>query len=237
MQTPYDPESDPEFADVLRDVRSRIDEHRALDSLIREMARDRVTARALERELTQIRRELVGVRAFHDARDVMLPALGPAYEGRRSARIDAGMPLSPMLGLHSMERDGSGRPFRWTGPGRDFRFDVHLDRTVGVKFVLRLAFASDTRVGTIRAHSDGIEIPLTRVTKARITELGGVLFPRTVLGLTRLEFSVDQTFRPQPAERATADERELGVAFREIEFIEASEAEMAALMALPAGDA
>lgn len=221
----------PSFGTELRKVRARVDEHRALDSLLREVAVLHVGAQQAQAELAALRRELAVLRAFQQARDVVLPGLPTAYAGRRSAHIDAGMALPPSFGMYPMERDGEGHPFRWTGPGRHFRFDVHLDRGVPLKFTLRLAYNSDSRVGMLRAASDGIELPLARVAKAHSSEITGFLWPRPVAGLTRVEFSVEQTFTPKDDQGNVTDQRELGVAFRDIDFVEATEAEMAALTA------
>jgi hypothetical protein len=222
-------ENHPSFGAELRKVRARVDEHRALDSLLREVAVLHVGAQQAQTELATLRRELTVLRAFQQARDLVLPGAASAYAGRRSAHIDAGMALPPAFGMYPMERDGEGHPFRWTGPGRHFRFDVHLDRGVPLKFVLRLAYNSDSRVGTLRAASDGIELPLIRLIKPHSTEFTGFLWPRAVAGLSRVEFSVEQTFTPKDENGNVTDQRELGVAFRNIDFLEATEAEMAAL--------
>ena len=201
-----------------RAIRQRINESTPLDSLVAELARQQVQIEELELQLRAMRAQQV-------VRDVLLPQAIVTYKGVSVAHVDAGMPLDARRGFYSLEYDGRGRPFRWTGPSPSFYFDIHLDRSAPLQFTLSLASGLGEASDEVRAFCDGAELVCQRHDLSDATEWTGILYPREALGLTRLTFLPRQMFSPAASGGDEADLRTLGVVFRELHVMAISDAE------------
>ena len=207
------------IAPFVAEIRSRLDDNQIVDSLIRELAMARLTAAEIQRDLTM-------VKAHQRTRDILLPQARMEFLGVRSAHVDAGMPLQEASGFYSIEYASNGRPYRWTGPDRQFQFDLHLDRTLPLQFLLHLASWGPATTRRLRCFADGIEIPLVHRPCAWAVECAGLLLPREVLGLTRIEFVCAETFQPatqSATHSAAGDQRALGVIFLDL-LVDAADA-------------
>ena len=56
----------------------------------------------------------------------------------RTLHISAEAPFDSTAGLHNLEHDGSGTPFRWTGPTPQLKFEVEIDRSATCRGTFRL---------------------------------------------------------------------------------------------------
>lgn len=186
-----------------RTIRLRLSESAPLDSLAQELAR-------LQTGLDALVAEVRSLKAQRQLRDLLLPQAQVLYKGLSVAQIDAGVPLEPRHGFYGIEYDAVGKPYRWTGPGADFHFDLHLDRSAPLRFSMTIAIGLGRSCDELRAFCDGIEIPLVLRELSTVLEFSAVLLPREALGLTRLVFQAVETFQPE------GDTRQLGVAFREL---------------------
>lgn len=214
----------PKLERFVQEVRANLDESQVLESLIKELALHKL-------ELAEFKRELAVIRAHQRMRDILLPRAKEEYSGRKQAAIDAGMPLGAEQGFYALEYDGRGRPFRWTGPGRVFHFDLHLDRSTPLRFTLHLAPWCEKYARGLRCFSDGVEIPLVKQPCNWAVEYGAVLLPREVLGVTRIEFLVAKTFSPALLSAdAAADKRQLGVVFLDLTASEADDGQVNAYL-------
>lgn len=202
--------------DQARAIRQRINEGAPLDSLIQELARLQGTVEALATEVRVLR-------AQHTLRDILLPQAQVAYKGLNSARIDAAMPLRAEQGFYGMEYDSFGQSFRWTGPSPVFHFDLHLDRSGPLCMAILVSAGPNAKARSLRAFSDGVELPLERRATSGGDEYTAVLLPRGILGVTRLAFMPPGMFRP--ASGGQEDLRELGVVFKELVVTPASDDE------------
>lgn len=192
-----------------RAIRLRLSESAPLDSLAQELARVQTGLDALVSEVRSLK-------AQRQLRDLLLPQAQVLYKGLSVAQIDAGVPLEPRHGFYGIEYDAIGKPYRWTGPGADFHFDLHLDRSAPLRFSLAIGVGLGLSCDELRAFCDGIEIPLVARELGTVVEFSAVLLPREALGLTRLVFQAVETFQPE------GDTRHLGVAFRELTLMPTS---------------
>lgn len=204
----------------IEEIKSRINEANVLDSLVNELAAQNMAIKNLSRQLEFLK-------AQRQIRDILLPQVRQSYQGQQSAKVDAGMPLKMQHGFHKTEYFENGKPYRWTGPEPLFYFDLHLDRTVPLKFTL-LSIANDqgTHEG-LRCFTDNIELPLVFREETYGVKYEAVLMPREIIGLTRIGFLVAKTFTPAlSADQDTpSDPRTLGLIFREIVVQPATEKE------------
>lgn len=211
---------------LAREIRDELGENNVLDALARELAAQRLAQAELEQELAVLERELEAVRLVQKSRDILLPQARAQYAGRRKAAIEAGMPMPADRGFYGLERDGVGNPFRWTGPTPSFHFDVHLDRTVPLRFVLQMPMWGAEHANGLRAVSDDMTLPLLRRPGNRVLDFEGMLLPREALGVTRLTFIADHV-STVAAESEDHAARQLGVPFLRLTISEASQTEFA----------
>ena len=191
-------------------VRLQINETNVLESLVEELA---VQRWMIDRQTHAV--EIL--RAQMASRDIALPSTVNLYRGNTVAKIDAGMPLKPSSGFHSMEYVENGAPYRWTGPDRLFFFDLHLDRSGPLKFSIQVSGGSDGKAVGLRCLVDNLELPLTTLELPSRIEYSAVLVPRTYPGVTRLSFLVPKVFSPaQLSQSSAADSRILGVIFHQL---------------------
>jgi len=202
-------------ADVLA-IRQRVNASAPLDSLINELARQQGAIDDLVLKLRMLR-------AQQGLAEVLLPMVDSTAAGLKVARLDAGMPLAVEKGFYAMEYDGSGDPFRWTGPAPVFSFDLHLDRRQPLKLNVHIATGFGEASDEVRAFSDGIELPLLRQPVVGGITCSLVLMPRTSYGITRLSMLARKMFKP---DAASLDQRTLGVVFRALEVQPADDAEV-----------
>ncbi|MGZ8252639.1 MAG: hypothetical protein ACXWT7_09860 [Methylophilaceae bacterium] len=204
------------LAAYVDEITARLDENSIVESLVKELAIQRLTQDELVRNLTSMK-------AYMTMRDILLPEAIARYEGIRQIKIDAAMPIKPDKGFYGIEHTDKGLPFRWTGPENSFFFDLHLCRTTPLKFSLSLARWGTAPSNKIRCFSDNKEIPLTKKLTSLLIEYSGVLLPREALGVTRLEFSVAKMFKPNPADNLSPL---LGVVFDNFTVDPATEREV-----------
>jgi len=204
------------LATYVDEITARLDENSIVESLVKELALQRLTQDELVRNLTSMK-------AYMTMRDILLPEAMARYEGIRQIKIDAAMPIKPEKGFYGIEHDEKGNLFRWTGPDNSFFFDLHLCRTKPLKFNLNLARWGTAPTNRIRCFADNKEIPLIRKLTSLAIEYSGVLLPSEAMGVTRLEFLVARMFKPNPADDLSPL---LGVVFVNFSVDPASEREV-----------
>jgi hypothetical protein len=175
----------------VNEIKANLDENNMVDSLVKELA-------ALKLTQDELVKGLASAKSYITMRDILLPEAKLRYEGIHQVKIVATMPLKAEKGFYGIEHDEKGEPFRWTGPQSSFFFDLHLCRTAPLKFNISLARWGTAPSNTIRCFSDNYEIPLIRTLTNSTISYTGILLPREVLGVTRLEFSVAKMFRSNP---------------------------------------
>lgn len=205
---------------LAREIREELGDQNVLDALARELAAQRLAMAQLQEQLAGLRSQLQTVVLVQKSRDILLPQARADYAGRRQLTVEAGMPMAPDHGFHALERDGVGNAFRWTGPTQTFHFDVHLDRTVPLRFVLQLPMWGAEHAQGLRASSDEQTLPLLQRQGHRVLEFEGVLFPRETLGLTRLTF-IAPRLSSAPVDAEETATRQLGVPFLRLTVSEA----------------
>src|ERR1700743_2074738 len=93
----------------------------------------------LRREVAALKRELSALSDYQASRDRLL-AIEQASERiahlPRSVVIEPDQLLRAQDGFYPVEQTSEGEPFRWTGPSREFSFDVFVDRTFGAEIRL-----------------------------------------------------------------------------------------------------
>lgn len=211
---------------LAREIRDELGEHNVLDALARELAAGRIALADMTQQMSTLRRELEAIKLVQKSRDILLPQARAQYAGRRKLAIEAGMPMPTERGFYALERDGVGNPFRWTGPGATFHFDLHLDRSVPLRFVMQMPLWGAEHAQGLRASSDDTTLPLVRRPGHRVLDFEGVLMPRESLGLTRLTFTASH-LSTVPADAEETTTRQLGIPFLRMSINELTETEFA----------
>lgn len=199
MSTADTPERSRQIANLAQEIREHLGDHNVLDSLARELARDRLLIADLVGRLDATEKELAALKVAQKARDILMPQASQEYKGRREATIESSAPLPADRGFHALERDGNGAIFRWTGPSQHFHYDLHLDRSVPLMFSLQVPMWGAEHAKGLSCTSEGRNIPLRRRQLGRTVVLDGMLDPRAEPGLTRIDFLADhlQTVAPK----------------------------------------
>lgn len=162
----------------------------ALEAEAAELLAARAHIAELTARLQAAEAELDSLRVTLQVRDLLLPQAAPEYVARRELVVDAGAPLAAEQGFHTLERDGNGTVFRWSGPEPRFHYDLHLDRTRPLAFALAVPQWGAQHAQGLLAHADGQTLALDSRPAGRRVLFEGVLPAREALGLTRLAFQV-----------------------------------------------
>ncbi len=185
---------------LTREIRDLLGDQNVLDALANELAIQRVEMDEFRAQLAGLSNELEVLRTVQRARDIILPGARADYALRQSITMDATAPVAPGTGLHMLEKDGKGTPFRWSGPSPSFQFDLHLDRSKEAVFALHIALWGRERAANLLCTGDDVDIPLASEVGPRALMLTGVLPARETLGVTTLRFTVDAMHTPSVAE-------------------------------------
>lgn len=167
----------------------------------------------LNRELAALRRELAALADYQAARDRLLVLETAAASNVRLPRVVVIEPdhlLRPQDGFYGVEYTAGTTPFRWTGPSRQFSFDLFVDRTYGADLQLDALSCIDFEVQKdILLLVDGESVPVVLVphetgfvATARLTAREGPQSSNLVFILSAVLVPPEST-----------DQRELGIAF------------------------
>lgn len=135
----------------------------------------------------------------------------------KSVRISADLPFDQSAGLYGLEHNEQGLPFRWTGPGRSFKFETAIDRSGEGQAVLRMVKSGhiDRRyLESMRIFVDGNSV----TGKAVLDELPQISFklPKRDASPATTEIVVECATW-SPAEKGLgSDSRQLGVPFLDL---------------------
>ena len=182
----------------------------------------------LYRHVDQLQREMAAYRDYQAARDRWLmtdTAQRVRIQMPKSVAIDASQMLHPRQGFYGMEGGGKGTPFSWTGPSRNFSFDIFVDRFSGADLELRaVSCINFERQKDIKLLVNG-ETVVTTVTKSG----PGLVLKAAIPACdddrgTNLVFSVPEVLPPAESK----DGRMLGIAFQSLSVNARSDAAGAA---------
>ncbi len=132
-------------------------------------------------------------------------------------RVTAADETSLIDGFYSLERDHAGSAFRWTGPSRQFRIRVEIDRRVHNRAVLTLlASESKVNLSTLQCAVDGTYVDVEKMPGDYPHRYRFPLPPRR-RGLTPtvIAFVAQETICPK-ALGYGEDTRSLGVIFQDL---------------------
>lgn len=127
--------------------------------------------------------------------------------------LPVSMRLSAAQGLHRLEYDEEGRPFRWTGPSAEFGFNGYVNRRrMGVVKLDVLWKGPTTDIAQTRCFVDDQEVVLEAQTTSDGWTLKGVAPPRAAVRMTTFRFIAPELFRVSP------DSDLLGLAIRSFAY-------------------
>lgn len=201
----------PEIVSVLARF-DRTSPETLLMSLAAEIAR-------LSRAQADLAARLKAVEQMHSIEDRLL-AVATARQLAAlpaSAVVDAMQTMLDATGFYGLEFDGSGKPYRWTGPGTDFSVEFFLNRQHGGVFTLHFSrFAGPAAPGDVRCLVDGVPAGVEAVELGGASfEISGPLPVRLDAGPTLLTFVLPATASPREL-GISSDERQLGLAFQSV---------------------
>ena len=179
-------------------------------SLIEEIAN-------LNIRLEQALRQIQALRSFESLQDHLIAIDPPRTADPRPAvvKLDASQLLNPSDGFHNLEYSLSGVPYRWTGPSREFSFNLFVSRAHPVEMVLRA-----TRLMEPQLQSEVVLIADGEPMNVKFVQDGDKWAARTVLparkdlGATNLTFVLATVGSPPNS----TDTRTLGIAFHDLEI-------------------
>lgn len=139
----------------------------------------------------------------------------------RSGRVMANAYFPPASGFYPLETERSGRHFRWTGPFRDFVFDLALESAASWNGTLHVLGAMNSdQVNGMMLYADADMVPLQITADDDGYHLSFILPPQQGDSAVRLTFSLPGVLRPCDVEQSE-DERALGVRFHALEMASA----------------
>lgn len=170
----------------------------------------------LQRQLSQLQREMAAYRDYQAARDRWL-VIDTVQKSRvqlpKSVTIDASQALHPRQGFYGLEFGARGTPFSWTGPTPNFSFDIYVDRSQGAELELRaLSCMNFERQKDIRLIINGETVPTSIAKNGNGLILKADLPARDDDRSCNIVFCVPEMLRPADSN----DKRTLGIAFHSL---------------------
>ena len=141
----------------------------------------------------------------------------PAAFCPKSVQVTAEMLFDHSAGVHQLEYDRIGTPFRWTDATSTFNLEVLVDRSTAVTGRLRLLpddYLNDAHLNKVHLYVDGIHCSM-RVERSNFIELCFDLPARHAAPMvTRIQVECPVWSPSQVGEGS--DERSLGVPFLDL---------------------
>lgn len=167
----------------------------------------------VHRELAGLKRELAALADYQAMRDrwlaIDVAAAQPAPLPRNVV-IEPDQALSPRDGFYPVEYTDAGVPFRWTGPSREFCFDLFVDRSRGASLKLDVLNCIDFDAQKdIKLLVDGEPVPLELTQEGAGFDIRAELAARSDGRSSNLLFMLPAVLTP----KESGDGRLLGVAF------------------------
>ncbi|WP_294534116.1 hypothetical protein [uncultured Rhodoblastus sp.] len=126
--------------------------------------------------------------------------------------IDAADSFLGALGFYELEHDMDGLPFRWSGPDRQFSFQLFVNRQEPCYFDLTFGqFFAEAPIDRLQCRVDGENVELSLEGARGRYQASGVLPPRKDRGGTLLTFVCPEMASPESL--GYADRRLLGLTF------------------------
>lgn len=173
----------------------------------------------LTRELGALRRELAALADYQAMRDRILVLETAAASNVRLPRVAVVEPdqsLRPQDGFYGVEYTAGTTPFRWTGPSRQFSFDLYVDRTHGADLRFDALNCIDFDIQKdILLVADGESIPVSLTQQEAGFVITARLPSRKGQQITNLVFILPAVLTPPGSD----DPRELGIAFRHLSVV------------------
>jgi len=177
-------------------------------------------------EFARLHQEIAGLTARVHAGEAMATlsdriakGLDPeiAADYPTSVRLDADQAFRDAVGFHRLEQDPKGRPYRWTGPEREFSFQLFVDRSRPAHFTLGFDnFYVPEPIDNLRCLVDGAPVKLDFERVDDLWCASGAAPVRPDRGGTAIVFVVPRVESPE--DRGESDSRRLGLYYRWFEF-------------------
>jgi len=167
-------------------------------------------------------RQIQAMKSFESLKDYLITVDTAKVADPRPTvlKLDATQLFNPRDGFHTLEYSQAGVPFRWTGPSREFSFNVFVSRVHPVELVLRAnSLLKPELQSALVLIADGEPINLSLAQEGEKWEARTVLPARMGLGATHLTFVSASVGSPPDS----ADTRLLGIAFCELEICPAAD--------------
>src|SRR5712692_10398925 len=176
---------------------------------------------ALVEEIVQVNiqtelalRQIQALKSYESLKDqlIVLDTAKTKDPRPKSLRLDASQLLSTADGFHHLEYSQEGMPYRWTGPSREFSFNVYVSRVRPIEVALR---ATELREPELQSELvlivDGEPMNLKFERDDGKWVVRTVLPARADIGATHLTFVASSVDSPSDS----VDTRLLGIAFHE----------------------
>ena len=138
----------------------------------------------------------------------------------QTALLEADDYISQSQGLHKLEFDKNGHPYRWTGPGRQFYFWIAVDNRTDK--LVELVCSGEVQPGllkTLKVSLNGVVVP-HKLIEGKVATIIQVVMPAVPGEWSwpcRIAYRVDKTVAPSKSSEAKGDMRLLGLIFRSLE--------------------
>jgi hypothetical protein len=173
---------------------------------------------------------IAAIETFQSISDRVLESDADAtVELAKSVNVDAAFSLSADSGFYGLEFDSNEVPYRWTGPGPAFYFELLLDRSSPAVLTLRFmtVFMRPSPEKILRCLVDGQPVELHTRAVSGGFESRAILPPRRARGGSVVMF-LCPCLQPPAAADAPRDTRWLGLAFRWLQIDRETDAGIAA---------
>jgi hypothetical protein len=205
------------------------------EAIVMELARLQAQLAHLVKVLGSLESRQQTLELALSAREILVAETHLDYRLPHSLTIEADHLLNPEDGFYNLEHDGRGRPYRWTGPGKAFRFTLYIDRSVPRRATAAFFSALDPAVfGAVQCYVDQKPVKAFYHFEGETHRIGVDIPVRPAdAGVrTTITFMLPEVRSPRDLDPSNNDARLLGLAFASLNVapIEGSEA-------APAGEA
>jgi len=124
------------------------------------------------------------------------------------------------MNFHELKYDKEGKAVRWTGPGKEFEFDLNFDRSETKTGRLTVGYTSDLKdIDSFPCYIDNESIPIQINKKGHFLEVSFKIPKININRSSNIKFVSPVLHQPSKIDPKSNDSRILGVRFYKLEII------------------
>jgi hypothetical protein len=197
-------------------IKERLLKADAGEAIVMELARLQAQLAHLQKALGSMETRQQTLELALSAKEILVAETHLDYRLPHTLGIEADHLLNPEDGFYNLEHDGRGRPYRWTGPGRAFRFTLYIDRSAPHRVTAAFFSALDPTVfGAVQCYVDQKPVKTAYAFEGETHRICADIPARPAdAGVrTTVTFMLPEVRSPRDLDPKSNDARLLGLAF------------------------